>query len=127
MTEGLVYGTGALIAAEKDQRLSWSLHRAALARGIAPVVPAGVLAEAWRGGPQHKLSRLLKGCEVEDLTEPRARDVGVLAAASALNDTVDLAVAEVAIRRSCAVVTSSRTHIEQACDAIGHRLTIHAV
>jgi hypothetical protein len=30
---------------------------------------AGVLAEAWRGGPQHRLSMLLQGCKIEDLTE----------------------------------------------------------
>jgi len=34
-------------------------------------VPAGVLAEAWRGGPQHRLSMLLKGCKVEDLSAAR--------------------------------------------------------
>lgn len=62
---GLTYDTGALIAAERDDRLMWALHRATLGRGITPTVPAGVLAEAWRGGPQPRLSSLLKGCHVE--------------------------------------------------------------
>ncbi len=73
MTQGLTYDTGALIAAERDNRLMWSLHRAAISHGITPTVPAGVLAESWRGGPQHHLSRLLKGCEIEELSETQAR------------------------------------------------------
>ncbi len=124
---GLTYDTGALIAAERDDRLLWALHRAAVTRGLSPVVPAGVLGEAWRGGPQHRLSRLLKGCEVEDLTENQARRVGVLAARSGLSDTVDLAVVDGAARRNDVVVTSNRTHIEQGAEAAGTRLKIHDV
>jgi len=122
---GLTYDTGALIAAENDDRLLWSFHRAALARGLAPTVPAGVLGEAWRGGPQHRLSSALKGCRVEPLDERQARAVGVLAADCGLDDTVDLAVVEGALRRGDAVVTSNRRHIEQA--ASGRVLLIHDV
>ena len=88
MSSGLTYGTGALIAAERDDRLMWSLHRAAIARGLSPTVPAGVLAEAWRGGPQHRLSMLPKGCKVEDLSAAQARRVGALVAKCGLDDTV---------------------------------------
>jgi predicted nucleic acid-binding protein len=123
--DGLVYDTGALVAAEKDDRLLWSLHRAALGRQITPIVPAGVLGEAWRGGPQHRLSRLLKGCDIEALTEDQARAVGVLAARSHLSDTVDLAVAESALRRNHAVITSNRKDIERVANAAGRRLMIH--
>jgi predicted nucleic acid-binding protein len=126
-TEGLTYDTGALVAAERDDRLMWSLHRAALLRRLTPIVPAGVLGEAWRGGPQHRLSRLLKGCAIEPLTEDQARALGVLAALSQLSDTVDLAVAEGALRRNHAVVTSNRRHIEQVADSAGRHLTIHDV
>jgi hypothetical protein len=124
---GLTYDTGALIAAERDDRLLWSLHRAAIARGLPPTVPAGVLAEAWRGGPQHRMSMLLKGCRVEDLSESQARRVGVLVAQSGLDDTVDVAVAEGALRRHDAVVTSNRTHIEQVTDAVRRSVPIHDV
>jgi hypothetical protein len=41
----------------------WSVLRAAIIRGLPPTVPAGVLAEAWRGGSPHWLSRPLKSCE----------------------------------------------------------------
>ena len=80
MSEGLTYDTGALVAAERNDRLVWSLHRAALRRGLPPTVPAGVLAEGWRGGPQANLSRLLQGCDIEDLTKAQARAVGAAAA-----------------------------------------------
>lgn len=125
--DGLTYDTGALIAAERDDRLMWALHRAAIERGLPPTVPAGVLAEAWRGGPQHRLSRVLKGCRVEELGEDQARLVGGLIARSGVDDTVGVAVAEGAMRRNDAVVTSNRSHIEQVADAIGKRITIHDV
>jgi len=86
--EGLTYDTGALVAAERHDRLVWSLHRAALVRGLPPAVPAGVLAEGWRGGPQATLSRFLKGCDVEDLTKEQAREVGALAARAKHDDQV---------------------------------------
>jgi hypothetical protein len=126
-SDGLTYDTGALIAADRSDRLLWSLHRAALTRGLVPTVPAGVLGEAWRGGPQPQLSRLLQGCLTEPLTETHARAVGVLAARSGIADTVGLAVVEGAVRRNDVVVTSNRAHIEQAADSVGRRLVIHDV
>jgi predicted nucleic acid-binding protein len=125
--DGLTYDTGALIAAERDDRLVWALHRAAITRGLPPTVPAGVLAEAWRGGPQHRLSMMLQGCQIEPLSEAQARRVGALIARCGVDDTVDVAVAESAMRRNDAVVTSNRAHIEQVGDAVGRRIPIHAV
>lgn len=121
---GLTYDTGALIAAERHERAMWAMHAEALSAGLVPTVPAGVLAEAWRGGPQAALSRLLHGCEIETLTEKQARAVGTIAARSGLNDTVDLAVSEGALRRSDVVVTSNPTHIVQATDG---NVVIHVV
>ncbi len=103
------------------------MHRAAIKRGFVPTVPCGVLAEAWRGGPQHQLSRLLKGCKVEELSQRQARQIGALIARSGLDDTVDVAVAEGALRRNDAVVTSNRTHIEQVANAVGKRIPMHDV
>ncbi|MDQ1356194.1 MAG: hypothetical protein QOF20_2916 [Acidimicrobiaceae bacterium] len=126
-SEGLTYDTGALVAAERDNRLMWSLHRAALNRGLPPVVPAAVLAEGWRGGPQAALSRFLKGCDVEDLSKPLARATGTLAARSGHNDIVDVSVVEGAIRRRHAVVTSNPTHVRTIAHAAGVALEIHSV
>ncbi len=124
---GLTYDTGALIAAERDDQLLWSLHRAALRRGLPPTVPSVVIAEAWGGGPQHRLSQLLKGCRVEPLGAAQARAVGTLAARSGLDDIVDVTVVEGALRRGDAVVTSNRTHIEQVADSAHAHLPVHDV
>ena len=126
-TDGLTYDTGALVAAERDDRVMWSLHRAALRRGLPPTVPAGVLAEGWRGGPQTNLSRLLKGCDVEDLTKGQARAVGSLAARADHDDIVDVSVVEGALRRNHAVVTSNPGHIRKVATAAGADITIHSV
>ena len=74
---GLTYDAGALLAGEANSRTLWALHRRLLERGLRPVVPAGVLGQAWRGGPQAELSRLLKGCRIEDLDEALAWAVKV--------------------------------------------------
>jgi hypothetical protein len=39
------------------------LHDELTAARIRPLAPVVVLAQAWRGGPQHQISRVLKGCD----------------------------------------------------------------
>jgi len=46
------YDSGALIAAEQDDDRMWALNETAPTRAMRVTVPAGVLAQAWRGGPQ---------------------------------------------------------------------------
>ena len=75
---GVVYDTGALIAAEGNDRRMWALHARAMQRGVLPIVPAGCVVEAWRGGRQTGLSRLLDGCEIEALATEPAKRAGVL-------------------------------------------------
>lgn len=121
---GITYDAGALIAADRNARGLRALHAEALRRGIVPTVPAGALAQAWRGGPQAGLSRLLDGCRVEPLTEERARAVGRLAGQAGHDDTIDVAVVEGALRRSDAVVTSDPDDLERVADAVGAHLQI---
>jgi hypothetical protein len=47
---GVTYGTGALVAADRNNRRMWALHAGYLTEEVIPAVPAPVLAEAWRGG-----------------------------------------------------------------------------
>ena len=75
---GLTYDTGAFVAANANDRRMWAVHRRALERLHPPTVPAGALAQAWRGGPQPSLSRLIEGFEVSSLDEPVPRAVGHL-------------------------------------------------
>lgn len=125
---GVTYDTGALIAAERNDRRMWALHAGFLAEEVVPVVPSPVLAEAWRGGPrQASLSRLLAMCEIEPLTEPQARDVGVLAGKADHDDVVDVTVVEGAVRRRDAIVTSNDAHLRRVMNAAGVKLRIEAI
>ncbi len=90
---GVTYDTGALVAAERKEDTIWKLHRSALERGLEPTVPAGVLAQAWRGGSrQFWLARFLAHCEIEPLDEELARRVGVICRKRAVKDVVDVSV-----------------------------------
>jgi hypothetical protein len=125
---GVTYDTGALVAAERNDRRMWALHAGFLAEEVVPVVPAPVLAEAWRGGArQASLARLLAMCVVEPMTEGQARAVGVLAGKAAHDDVVDLTVVEGASRRTDGIVTSDPDHIARIADATRRRLHIEVV
>ena len=127
MAGGLTYDTGALIAAERDVRHIWALHRRSLERGIVPTVPAGVLAQGWRGGPQHQLSRLLAGCRVEPLDEPRARSAGAACGAAGSSDVVDAAVIVGAAARGDIVVTSDPGDLLRLRDALRVSVRIETI
>jgi hypothetical protein len=125
---GVTYDTGALLAAERNDRRMWALHAGFLSEEIVPVVPAPVLAEAWRGGSrQASLARLLALCEIEPMTERQAKDVGVLAGRAAHDEVVDVTVVEGAIRRRHAVVTSNATHIRKIANAARTELRVESV
>jgi predicted nucleic acid-binding protein len=125
---GVTYDTGALVAAERNDRRMWALHAGFLAEEVAPTVPAPVLAEAWRGGSsQASLARLLAMCDVEALGDRQARDVGALAGKARHDDIVDVTVVEGAIRRRDAVVTSNEEHIRRIAQAGRVRLRIERI
>ena len=125
---GVTYDTGALIAADRNDRAMWALHAGFLAEEAVITVPSPVVAEAWRGGSrQANLSRLLALCIVEDLSLAQARHVGVLAGKSAHDDIVDVTVVEGAVRRGDAVITSNPTHIASIADAARTRLVIEVI
>ncbi len=90
---GVTYDTGALVAAERNDRAMWGLHAGFLAEEVVPTVPSPVLAEAWRGGGrQASLSRLLAMSEIEAMSEEQARRVGVLAGKAGHDHMVDVTV-----------------------------------
>jgi hypothetical protein len=125
---GVTYDTGALIAADRNDRKMWALHAGFLAEETVVTVPSAVVAEAWRGGSrQANLARLLALCEIEELSYRQARDVGVLAGKASHDDIVDVAVVEGAVRRHDAVITSNPTHIVSIADATRSRLRVEMV
>ncbi len=126
---GVTYGTGALIAGERNDRRMWALHVGFIAEEVVPVAPAPVVAEAWRGGArQASLARMLAGCEIEPMRPDQARRVGELAGRAGHDDVVDVTVVEGAVRRGGdAVVSSNGSHIRKVAGAAGQRLTVQAV
>ena len=122
---GVTYDTGALIAAERTDERMWRIHRRTLEAGVTPTVPVGVLAQAWRGGPQPQLSRLLRACEVEQLDEPMARVAGTACGQANTTDVVDATVAVGAAVRGDRVVTSDAEDIRHLTAALG--APIHVV
>lgn len=106
---GLTLDTGALIALERgDRRVLLRIDRA-LEVGLPVVIPAGALAQAWRGGPrQARLSRLLgaQGVEVEPLDTARACAAGQLCGVAGTSDVVDASVVLCATARGHRVLTS---------------------
>jgi hypothetical protein len=105
----------------------WALHRRALERGVVPDVPAGVLAQGWRGGPQASLSRLLAACHVDVLDERAARLTGAAAARARRSDIVDVSVVVGAVRRGDAIVTSDAGDLGAIADALGVRVVLHEI
>lgn len=121
----LVYDTGALIAAERNDRRFWAIHARALQRQVRPIVPAGCLVEAWHEGRNSKVAQLLDGCEVEPLNETAAKRAGVLRQrTSDPVGPIDAIVVESAIRRHAAIVTSDRRDIELLADAARRKLQV---
>lgn len=121
---GITYDTGALVAAERNSRKLWALHRQALERGLRPTVPSGVLAQAWRGGPQAEVSRLLKGCRIEVLDELRGRAAGRACGRAGTSDVIDATVVVGAVARGDLVVTSDADDIAHFASALGASLEI---
>ena len=124
---GLTYDAGALIAAEANDRRMWAIHRRALDRSHAPTVPAGAIAQSWRGGPQPLLALLLGGCVVEPLDETVARLSGALIARAATADVIDASVVVGALRRGDAVVTSDSSDLDRLARAVGRRVNLISI
>ena len=113
----VVLDTGALIALDRNDRAVWSALRAARA-GDAIVVPATVIAQAWRDGRrQARLVLALRGCAVASFDE-RARAVGELLGLAGTRDVVDAHVAIVAAHAD-AVYTSDPDDIAQLLRVLG--------
>ncbi len=125
---GVTYDAGALVAADRAERNVWTRHEALLALGDIPTVPAPVVAQGWRGGGprQARLARLLAGCDVEVMDDPRARATGLLAARAGTPDVVDAFVVEGAMRRGDLVITSDPDDLLGIAGAAGHHLEVQA-
>lgn len=114
--EGLatcVLDTGALIAIDRFDQ--WG--RAFLRRRTGPIViPATVLAQAWRdGGRQARLAEFLtsNGVAVEALDELTAKAIGSLLGRTGTSDVVDASVVISARRHRALVLTTDPADLLQ--------------
>jgi predicted nucleic acid-binding protein len=106
---GITLDTGALIAIERaSPRMQALLDEANLA-GLHIDIPAGALAQAWRGTPrQARLARLLRltNVTVRALDEANAKAAGALCGHSSTNDPIDASIVINARRNGHTVITS---------------------
>ncbi len=108
MTE-VVLDTGALIALERRDTRMVALADELYRSRRSAFVPAGVIAQIWRGSArQHAVLRLIRAdaVRVDPLTEDVACGLGLLLARSGTSDVVDAHVAWLAYRLRATVVTS---------------------
>lgn len=127
MSTGYTYDTGMLVAAERHHRSAWVLHRQAMAAGLPITVPSAVLAQAWRGGPQPLLSRLLKGTTIEPLAETGARSAGAICALAETADVIDASVVVGALIRDDIIVTGDVDDLTRLVEAIGQPVVVRRI
>ena len=111
---GLTLDTGALIALEAGSRRVAVRVEQAVAAGTEIAIPAGVVAQAWRGGArQARIARLLqlRVTSVVPLDTKLAVRVGATCASTGSTDIVDVSVALCACDRGHSVITSDPADI----------------
>jgi predicted nucleic acid-binding protein len=121
MTGAITFDAGALIAIERRSRRMQALLEEIDRRGWEIAVPAGAVAQAWRGGPrQARIAALLsdKRTEVVPLDDPVARAVGLLCGRSGHADVVDVSVVICARQRNLRVVTTDPQDLQAVDDGL---------
>jgi hypothetical protein len=117
---GYTLDAGAFIALERRDRFMVSVLFRALTGGMALSIPQTVIAQIWRGGPgkQVNTARLIKAGRagvgtviIDDLTDDRAKEIGITIGKTAHADIADVHVALLAARQGHAVLTSDDSDI----------------
>jgi len=123
----VVYDAGVLIAADRNVRRVWAEHRRRLEAGLAPLVPAPVVAQASRSPAQAQMRRFLRGCEVVAFAEADAHQAGGLLGKSRTRDVADASVAALAIQHQAEVVSDDSADIVRLLRAVGSKLAVRPV
>lgn len=117
----LVLDAGSLIAFERNDRRVVVLITRARARGLALVVPAGVVGQVWRDGArQTRLARLLasQDVRVEPLDDRRAREAGQRCGVAGTADVIDASIVLCARALRAAVLTSDPDDLRRLDPAV---------
>ncbi|MGH8906613.1 MAG: PIN domain-containing protein [Egibacteraceae bacterium] len=119
---GLTLDAGALIAIDRNSADARALTSRAYAHGWAMTVPAGALAQAWRGGTrQARLAAFLgtiHGPTVAPLDSRTARAAGELCGRTGSADAIGASVAVCALTRGDHVAMSDPADIAKLSSAI---------
>lgn len=117
---GAILDAGALIALERADRAVRLVVDRAVDRGQSIVIPAGVLAQAWRSGRQARIAHLLRTavCQIETLDERLARAAGELCGQAGTADVVDASVVLAFRRHRLPVLTSDPDDLRRLDPAI---------
>ncbi len=114
---GLTLDTGALIAIDRGDQDVRALLRRARAHGWPIVIPAGALAQAWRGGTRQArlvgfLGTRREGPVLHPLDGTAARAAGELCGRTGTADVIDASVVLCARSHGHHVVTSDPRDLE---------------
>ncbi|MEU8523704.1 PIN domain-containing protein [Streptomyces sp. NPDC048577] len=114
-----LYGAGALIAIDNNDRRMWARHSLALEDGRDIHVPSIVVSQAWRDSRrQVRLGRFLAGCNVVPVGLETAKTAGVLCGKAGTADVVDATVAVMAASLGAIIWTSDPDDIHALIDAL---------
>jgi hypothetical protein len=110
----MIADAGFWIGLDHGDRRAWARLEVLRREGLALLTSAAVVAEVWRGGPrQSRLAVALRSADVAPLTDPEAREVGVLLGRHGGDDVADGHLALLAGRHpSRAVATGDRRDLE---------------
>jgi predicted nucleic acid-binding protein len=109
-----VYDAGVLVAIDRNARRMWAIHHLAVEEGRRLLVPAVVVAPAWRDARrQVQLGRFLHSCEVVPVGLEVAKAAGALCGKAGTRDVVDAMVVTVALGYGAVVFTSDPDDILQ--------------
>ncbi|MGH9127613.1 MAG: hypothetical protein ACRDY2_01285 [Acidimicrobiales bacterium] len=124
-----ILDAGALIGLDRGDRDTWSLLTEVERAGQRPVVPAPVIAQAWRGSPrQARLARVLSGAELIPADGPLSRRAGELLALAKTTDMLDALVALAAQDHpGFEVLTSDPDDIHHLLQVLNIQRTIRVV
>lgn len=124
-----VLDAGALIALDRGDRDTWALVADVVRQGHRPVVPAPVVAQAWRDGRrQARLARVLSGADQVATDGRLARRAGELLGRSETVDVLDALVALAAADRpGHEVLTSNPGDIHLLLQVLGVRRVVREV
>jgi predicted nucleic acid-binding protein len=113
------FDSGVLIALDRGDEAAWAWFRRAVERRQPPLVSAAAVAEAWRDGrTQPRLARVLRACDLQDVTDTLARTAGEALAEVKGADTVDALIAASAATEGTLLLTGDQDDMRSLAE--GH-------